>query len=96
MEKYIPNPINLDDVQLPDDILHLSELISKNVHEVWAKKRFEEGWTYGPKRNETLKQTPCMVKYEDLTEEEKSYDRNTSLETLKLIIKLGYKLEKIK
>ena len=30
----------------------------------------------------------------ELTEEEKAYDRNTAMETLKLIVALGYKIEK--
>jgi hypothetical protein len=31
---------------------------------------------------------------QELSEEEKDYDRNTSMETLKLIVKLGYKITK--
>jgi hypothetical protein len=34
------------------------------------------------------------VPYAELTEEEKEYDRNTALETLKLILKLGYRISK--
>ena len=94
MEKYVPDPIVLDDVELPKEIIDLAELISKNVHEVWSKMRLEEGWVYGEKRNDDLKTNPCLVPYEELPEEEKAYDRNTALETLKLIIKLGYRLEK--
>ena len=30
--------------------------------------------------------------YEELPEEEKAYDRNTSIGTLKLIMKLGFKI----
>ena len=33
-----------------------------------------------------------MVPYEDLPEEEKEYDRRTALETIRLILKLGYKI----
>ena len=35
-----------------------------------------------------------LIPYEDLPEEEKVYDRNTSIETLKLILKLGFEIEK--
>ena len=41
-----------------------------------------------------LKQHPCLVPYEELPEEEKVYDRNSSVETLKLIMKLGFKISK--
>ena len=94
MKEYVPNPVDVSGINLPKDIIDLAELISKNVHEVWAKMRLEEGWVYGEKRNDDLKTNPCIVSYEDLPEEEKAYDRNTALETLKLIIKLGYTLEK--
>ena len=91
---YEPKPINTEDVALTTDILELSGLIAKNVHDVWAVGRIAQGWTYGPVRNDALKQTPCLVPYEELTDEEKSYDLNTALETLKLIVKLGYKIVK--
>lgn len=91
---YQPQPINTDEVLLNEEILELSEMIAKNTHEVWSKGRIQEGWTYGEKRNDNLKKHPCLVPYEELSEEEKEYDRRTSMETLKLIIKLGYKIEK--
>ncbi len=91
---YKPRPINTCDVVLSPDLLELTEKIAKNVHEVWAQNRLKEGWTYGEKRDDQKHQTPCLVPYEELTEEEKNYDRNTATETLKLIISLGYKIEK--
>lgn len=89
---YIPQPVNTDDVVLPEELINLSEQISKNVHEVWSKNRMEQGWTYGEQRDDENQETPCLVPYEELSEEEKDYDRNTSQETLKLILKLGFKI----
>lgn len=96
MEKknYVPMPVDTQDVVLPEGLIELGEKIARNVHDVWAKSRIEEGWTYGPERNDVLKQTPCLVDYDDLTEEEKAYDRNTAMETLKLIVKMGYEIHK--
>ena len=93
-DQYIPQPIDTSAVQLPGKLDVLGELIAKNVHEVWAQSRMEEGWTYGKERNDELKQHPCLVPYEDLPEEEKAYDRNTAFGTLKLISKLGFKISK--
>lgn len=87
---YNPQPIDTTDVVLPKELEDFAELIAKNVHDVWAICRIREGWTYGETRNDALKQTPCLVPYEELTDEEKFYDRNTALETLKLIQKLGF------
>lgn len=93
-EKYIPQPINTSGVVLPKELEQLVEQMSKNVHEVWAETRIRQGWTYGEQRNDELKTHPCLVPYEELPEEEKEYDRNTSIGTLKLIMKLGFKISK--
>ena len=92
---YIPQPIDTSDVKLPAALEQLVEKMSKNVHEVWSETRIQQGWTYGEQRNDELKTHPCLVPYEDLPEEEKEYDRNTSIGTLKLIMKLGFKIEKM-
>ncbi|SDN96843.1 RyR domain-containing protein [Prevotella communis] len=89
---YTPHPIDTSDIQLPEELNPLLEAMAKNVHENWAQERIKQGWTYGEKRDDTLKHHPCLIAYEDLPEEEKDYDRNTSVETLKLILKLGYRI----
>ena len=94
MKQYKPKPIDTKDIILPTELNNLIEEMSKNVHEVWAETRISQGWTYGEERNDAEKKHPCLVPYEELSEEEKEYDRNTSLETLKLIIKLGFKIIK--
>ncbi|MEE1079536.1 MAG: RyR domain-containing protein [Bacteroidales bacterium] len=91
-KKYIPQPIDTRDVELPEELKLLAEEIAKNVHEVWSAGRMKDGWTYGKERNDEQKYHPCLVPYEDLTESEKEYDRSTSQETLKLIMKLGFKI----
>ena len=91
---YIPKPENLDGIQLSDELNGLVEAMAKNVHDVWAQSRIEQGWTFGPERNDALKHHPCLVAYEDLPEVEKAYDRDTAVGTLKLIQKLGFKITK--
>ena len=91
---YIPQPINTSDIKLPEELNPLLEAMAKNVHEIWAQERMNQGWTYGEKRDDAKKQHPCLVAYEDLPEEEKVYDRNTSVETLKLILKLGFTINR--
>ena len=91
---YTPSPADTANIQLPKELIALAEAISKNVHEVWAESRINQGWTYGEKRNDELKTHPCLIPYEELSEVEKDYDRNTAVGTLKLILKLGFKISK--
>lgn len=91
---FNPKPIDTKDIILSPELQDLTEKIAENVHNVWAKNRINEGWKYGKKRDEEKKETPCLVPYNELPEAEKDYDRNTALETLKVIISLGYKIEK--
>lgn len=91
-KNYVPQPMDTEDIQLPEELDALVEQMAKNVHEVWAKNRMEQGWTYGEERNDALKHHPCLVPYEELPEVEKAYDRDTALGTLKLICKLGFKI----
>ena len=89
---YNPTPINTSKIILGHGIKALAEVLAKNTHDVWAAGRIVEGWTYGDSRDDVNKKHPCLVPYEDLTESEKEYDRNTSLETLKVILSLGYNI----
>ncbi len=94
-KEYIPEPIDTSNVELPKDLDTLIEQLARNVHEVWAKNRMNEGWRYGEQRDDRLKTHPCLIPYEELPEEEKNYDRNTALETLRLITKLNFRISKI-
>lgn len=91
---YIPKPVDTSDVQLPEELEMLVEQMSENVHDVWAETRIAQGWSYGEKRNDEKKLHPCLVPYDELPNSEKEYDRNTSIGTLKLILKLGFKITK--
>lgn len=89
---YTPKPIDTSDIILPESLRALTEKLAENTHEVWAAGRIKEGWTYGEERNTEKKTTPCLVPYSELPESEKEYDRNTAMESIKLMIKLGYEV----
>lgn len=89
---YEPSPIALDDVELSDDLIELREAIAENAHEVWAKNRRDQGWSYGPERNDQKKETPDMIPYCNLPESEKLYDREMAINTIKLVKKLGWEI----
>lgn len=94
MKEYTPTPEDTKSIQLPKELNSLVEEMAKNVHEVWAQTRISQGWTYGAERNDAEKKHPCLVPYDELSEEVKTYDRNTSVETIKLILKLGFRISR--
>lgn len=96
MKTYAPKPIDLSDVELTEDLNELREAIAENAHDVWAAERIAQGWSYGPQRDDAKKQTPCMVPYSQLPDSEKKFDRDMAMNTLKLLIKLGYDIVKRK
>ena len=93
-EDYEPHPLDLEDIPLTEDLLELQEAIAENAHEVWAAARKTEGWTYGPVRNDALKQHPDMLPYSALPDSEKEYDRLMAFNTIKLVKKLGWEIVK--
>ena len=40
-QEYTPSPIDVSDVQLPEELKKLSELLAKNVHETWSEARMK-------------------------------------------------------
>lgn len=92
---YTPAPVDTSSVVLSEELMQLTEAMARNVHDIWAVGRKADGWTWGPERNDAKKENPCLVPYEELSEGEKAYDRNTAIETLKLILSLGYRIERV-
>jgi ryanodine receptor 2 len=90
---YTPQPIETASVVLPKGLLALTERLAANAHDIWARHRLAEGWTYGPSRDDRAKKHPDLVPYAELPDPEKQYDRNAALETLKAIVALGYRIE---
>ena len=91
---YRPAPRDTSSVSLPPGIAGLTELLAKNTHENWARQRMNDGWKYGPRRDDQKKEHPSLVSYEKLSDSEKEYDRRTAIETIKTILALGYRIEK--
>lgn len=90
---YEPKPLDTSSIELPASLQALLERLAENAHDVWAATRIQQGWTFGPSRNDDARKHPCLVPYDQLPESEKEYDRKTAGETLKAILKLGYRIE---
>lgn len=87
---YNPQPINVEDISLDANLEDLTEAIAENAHDIWARARMDEGWTYGPVRDDAMKRHPDLVPYAQLPESEKEYDRIMAMNTLRLVRRLGY------
>lgn len=96
MKIYSPVPIDTSKVEVPDDLMQLAEILSLNVHETWALERINQGWKYGIERNDLQKLHPCLVSYDELPESEKVFDRKTAMETIKVILSMGFEIKKKK
>lgn len=94
LRHYDPQPIDVTGFPLESEIRDLIEAIAENNHDVWARQRMDEGWTYGPKRDDDHKKNPDLVPYSDLPESEKKYDRKAARGILELVQRLGYKIVK--
>lgn len=91
---YEPHPVNTEDIILSEDLIALTEKIAENIHEVWGRQRINDGWKWGPERNDQKRTHPCLIPYDELPESEKEYDRGTVTQTIKMILYLGYKIQK--
>ena len=91
---YKPSPASLDDVPLPEGLDAVMEAIAENTHEVWSASRIEDGWKYGPQLDQKEKTHPDLLPYSALPEGEKEYDRRTAVNAIRMLIKLGFKVEK--
>jgi len=92
---YTPKPIDTAGVELPANLRKLTERLAENAHDNWARQRMKEGWTYGPRRDDNAKKHPDLVPYADLPESERDYDRTMAIETIKVILASGYRIEAI-
>ncbi len=89
---YKPEPIDTSTIELPEELQNLTEFLAKNAHENWAQQRMASGWTLGPERNDMEKIHPDLIPYEELSEAEKEYDRKMAMETVKVVLSLGYRI----
>ena len=94
MPTYQPRPIDNAAIELPDDLLALTEQLAENAHEHWTRRRIAKGWSWGPQRDDAAKRHPCLVPYDQLPDSDKQYDRDSALETLRAILALGYRIER--
>ncbi len=91
---YTPHPVDLTGIKLDITLQNDIEKIAKNIHETWAKQRQDQGWGYSETYDAVSKKHPCMVEYNDLPESERDIDRATVVQTIKMLLWMGYEIRK--
>lgn len=91
---YRPQPLDTSKIELGPDLEALVESLARNTHDVWASRRLADGWRHGPHRDDARKEHPGLVCYDELSEAEKDYDRDTAVQALKAVLALGYRIIK--
>uniref|UniRef100_A0A4W3IRR6 Ryanodine receptor 2 n=1 Tax=Callorhinchus milii TaxID=7868 RepID=A0A4W3IRR6_CALMI len=86
---FTPMPVDTSQVVLPPHLERIREKLAENIHELWVMNKIELGWTYGPLREDNKRQHPCLVEFSKLPEQERNYNLQMSLETLKTLLALG-------
>ena len=94
MATYEPRPIDTSRVELDQELQQLTERLAENAHDHWARRRMAEGWSFGTVRDDAARKHPNLVPYDQLTEAEKEYDRETAMQTLRAMIALGWRIER--
>lgn len=79
-----------DDIQA--HIRHHLELMAELEHDLWCDERIGLGWRYGEPRDNARRIHPLLIPYVDLTEEQKSKDRQQVLNYVELARKAGYRI----
>ncbi|XP_034049809.1 ryanodine receptor 2 isoform X2 [Thalassophryne amazonica] len=86
---FTPTPVDTSQIVLPPHLERIREKLAENIHELWVMNKIELGWTYGSVRDDNKRQHPCLVEFFRLPEQERSYNLQMSLETLKTLLALG-------
>nr|XP_015218325.1 PREDICTED: ryanodine receptor 2 isoform X6 [Lepisosteus oculatus] len=86
---FTPTPVDTSQIVLPPHLERIREKLAENIHELWVMNKIELGWTYGTVRDDNKRQHPCLVEFSKLPEQERNYNLQMSLETLKTLLALG-------
>ncbi|MGH0131347.1 UNVERIFIED_CONTAM: hypothetical protein FKN15_047691 [Acipenser sinensis] len=90
---YKPAPLELSEVKLIPAQEVLVDKLAENAHNVWAKDRIKQGWTYGIQQDLKNKRNPRLVPYALLDERTKKSNRDSLREAVRTLIGYGFNIE---
>ncbi|XP_043961667.1 ryanodine receptor 3 isoform X1 [Gambusia affinis] len=90
---YKPAPLELSDVKLTPGQEVLVDKLAENAHNVWAKDRIKQGWTYGIQQDVKSRRNPRLVPYALLDERTKKSNRDSLREAIRTMVGYGYDID---
>ncbi|XKL68210.1 hypothetical protein PGB90_003701 [Kerria lacca] len=90
---YKPAPLDLSSIILTPKLEELIDQLAENTHNLWAKERIQQGWTYGLNEDGDFLRSPHLVPYFKVDEAIKKANRDTASETVRTLLIYGYSLD---
>lgn len=90
---YKPAPLDLSAITLTVKMEELVDLLAENTHNLWAKERIQNKWTYALNEDPDLLRSPHLVPYSKVDEAIKKANRDTASETVRTLLVYGYNLD---
>jgi ryanodine receptor 2 len=82
---YNPKPIDTTGLEYMETKINN---MASRIHDSWAAERIMQGWIYGPERCDTNKHHPCLIPFEQLSDDEKKFDLVTARTAIALYLEL--------
>lgn len=73
-----------------DEVLIMAEM----EHEYWCREKIEEGWRYGPQKDQNTKTNPSLVPWEELPEMDKDKNILFIKGLPRLLVRAGFQIER--
>uniref|UniRef100_A0AC34G6F1 B30.2/SPRY domain-containing protein n=1 Tax=Panagrolaimus sp. ES5 TaxID=591445 RepID=A0AC34G6F1_9BILA len=89
-QPFVPQPIDNSGISLPSFAHEIHQKFAENLHELWAMRKIDAGWTWGENRNEQNRKHPCLTSFDRLPSDEQQYNLNLATDTMKTVEALGY------
>jgi len=91
---FDPRPPDLSNVELPKFVEDLIHRLAENAHDVWSKRKLQDGWVYGEKNDVQKKEHTDLIHYKYLSCVTQSYDYLMVQETTKALYAMGYRVRR--
>ncbi|KAL1457580.1 hypothetical protein WDU94_007793 [Cyamophila willieti] len=93
IERIQPAPLDLSAIALTPKMEELVDQLAENTHNLWAKERIQQGWTYGLNEDPDMARSPHLVPYSKVDDAIKKANRDTASETVRTLLVYGYNLD---